>query len=67
MTEGLLISRLTKIKLCKAAAATRSLESANSYKAYRNLYNSVLRLSKKMYFEKNFELHKKIQKKRGTY
>jgi len=63
MTEGLLKSRNTKINLCKSAALNRSVEALNLYKNYRNIYNSLVRLSKKMYFEQNFETHKKNPKK----
>jgi len=63
MTGGLLISRKTKLELCKQAAKNRDPISNDNYKKFRNLYNTVLRLSKKMYFDANFELHKKNPKK----
>ena len=58
MTQGLLVSRTTKLNLCKVAAKERSVVATENYKKYRNLYNLLLRTSKKMYFDKNFELFK---------
>jgi len=63
MTAGLLVSRLTKLELCKKAAKNRTPESVNTYKKYRNCYNTLLRISKKMYFDKSFDLHKRNPKK----
>jgi hypothetical protein len=63
MTAGLLVSRTNKLELCKKAAKLRTTESINFYKKYRNCYNSILRTSKKMYFDKNFEMHKRNPKK----
>jgi len=40
------------------AAKERSVVATENYKKYRNLYNLLLRTSKKMYFDKNFELFK---------
>ena len=63
MTTGLMISRAKKIDLCKKAAKDRNNESTEKYKKYRNIYNSLLRISKKMYFDKNFDLFKRNPKK----
>ena len=59
MTPGLLISRKQKIKLCLQATKDRTPESIANYKRYRNIFNTLLRKSKKMYFNSNFEKFKK--------
>ena len=51
MTRGLLISRITKKNLLKTNLLNRSASSALNYKNYRNIYNRVLRASKKLYFK----------------
>ena len=63
MTAGLLISRKKKLELCKKAAKNRNAESLLAYKNYRNLYNSLLRASKKMYFNDSLNANKKNPKK----
>ena len=63
MTQGLLVSRLTKQKLQKISIHSPTPTNLASYKTYRNLYNSTLRASKKMYFETNLSLSKKNPKK----
>jgi hypothetical protein len=51
MTQGLLISRLNKIKLSKIAIKYPTAVNINNFKAYRNMYNTVLRACKKAFFE----------------
>jgi len=63
LTSGLLISRKNKMELCKKAAKERTIEALNTYKNYRNIYNNLVRLSKKMYFDSNFTKFKKNPKK----
>ncbi len=65
MTNGLLISRNTKICLHKTYLVNPNPLNKSTYKAYRNLYNSVLRCSKKLYFENNLKAHAKNPKKPG--
>jgi hypothetical protein len=55
MTRGLLISRKRKEALHSAAVATRSEEDLLTYRTYRNICNSLLKLSKKLYFENNLQ------------
>jgi len=62
LTAGLLISRKTKLELCKKAALERTPESLTNYRNYRNLYNTLIRTSKKMYFNNNFAKFKKKPK-----
>ncbi len=63
LTNGLLISRKTKLDLCKAAAKLRTIEAQQKYKNYRNIFNSLLRRSKKMYFDENFKNNQKNPKR----
>ena len=51
MTAGLLNSRKTKLELCKLAAKERTPANELKYKTYRNLFNTLMRKSKKMYFD----------------
>ena len=63
MTAGLLVSRRTKLELCKKASKERTPESVQQYKTYRNLFNTVMRASEKHYFSKNlFESPKNPKK-----
>jgi hypothetical protein len=50
ITGGLLVSRRNKILLAKNCHLFPSVEGTNSYKRYLNMYNLLLRESKKMYF-----------------
>ena len=63
MTPGLLVSRQTKIRLNKASIHTPSHENKSCYKKFRNIYNTVMRASKKMYFEKNLKNAKRNPQK----
>jgi hypothetical protein len=63
MTKGLLISRLEKIRLSSLAAKNPSSESKDVYKRYKNLYNTVLRTGKKLYYEKELKKNVSILKK----
>jgi hypothetical protein len=62
MTKGLLISRRKKLELHKLSLTNPDRFSI-VYKTYRNLYNSVLRASKKLYIENNFKKFQKNPKK----
>jgi hypothetical protein len=55
ITNGLLISRKTKIKLYKLSVSNPSACNILKFKNYRNLYNSTVRAAKKLYFEKTFK------------
>jgi hypothetical protein len=57
-TNGLLISRRKKLYLGKCAARNPTENNLNLYKRYRNLYNTLIRASKKLYFESELEKHK---------
>jgi Reverse transcriptase (RNA-dependent DNA polymerase) len=51
MTLGLMISRKTENLLYKKQLADPTHANVHAFKIYRNIYNSVLRKSKKMYYE----------------
>jgi trehalose/maltose hydrolase-like predicted phosphorylase len=55
ITNGLLISRKTKIKLYKLSVSNPSAYNILKFKNFRNLYNSTIRAAKKLYFEKTFK------------
>jgi maleate cis-trans isomerase len=66
MTKGLMTSRLKKLNLQKLAVQTPTVENVNKFKMYRNLYNKILRISKKTYCCESLHRAKKDPKKPGT-
>ena len=62
LTKGLLISRNTKNKLYKLQLSNPSETNKSNYKKYRNIFNSTVRKSKILYFEKSFENSRKNPK-----
>ena len=63
MTNGLLKSRRTKLKLFNFYISNPSEASLAEYRQYRNIYNNLIRTSKRMYFEQNLDMHKNNPKK----
>ena len=63
MTQGLLVSRLNKISLLKKSIINPTPQNKLMYKKYRNLYNSLIRNSKKLYYENSLNMAKKDPKK----
>jgi len=63
MTQGLLVSRLTKIKLGKNSIKMPTHANIQTYKNYRNLYNTLIRTSKKLYFEQQLSFYQSNSKK----
>jgi hypothetical protein len=51
ITSGILVSRLEKIRLCNISIEDPSPANCQAFKTYRNLYNLVVRLAKKLYYE----------------
>jgi Reverse transcriptase (RNA-dependent DNA polymerase) len=51
MTAGLLVSRRQKNKLFKLQILHPTYDNVNSFRIYRNIYNSTLRKSKKLFYE----------------
>jgi hypothetical protein len=47
-----------KLYLAKCAVQVPSIDNKTMYNRYRNLYNTVIKTSKKISFEKEFEKHK---------
>jgi hypothetical protein len=67
MTAGLLVSRCRKLKLQKTAISVPSLENISAFKVYRNLYNKVMRASKKLYYSNNLAKAKNTLGKHGLF
>jgi hypothetical protein len=63
MTQGLLISRKTKIILERAHAINPSEITWNKFKNYRNVYNSTVRMCKKMFYAHELDANCKNLKK----
>jgi hypothetical protein len=57
MSNGLLVSRTNKLKLAKKCFENPSDVNISAYKMFRNLYNSLIRSSKKLYYAKILELN----------
>ncbi len=65
MTSGLLVSRSTKNLLYKNYLTRRNNDNFIKYKTYRNLYNSTIKLSKKLTIQNKLLVNKKNPKKYG--
>jgi len=63
MTKGLLISRTNKNLLHKKYLKTPSALNENAYKSYRNLYNTLIRKSKKIHLSDKLYRNRKNPKK----
>jgi hypothetical protein len=50
MTNGLMTSRRTKIELLKISIKDPTFSNCEKYKNYRNLYNKLIRIAKKITF-----------------
>jgi hypothetical protein len=57
-TRGLLVSRRKKLYLANRAARFPTIENKSLYSNFRNVYNRVVKESKKLYFDNEFEKHK---------
>ena len=56
---------LRKIALCKASVKNPSPQIINEFKTYRNLYNKVIKTSKKLYFRSELIKNQSNLKKTG--
>jgi Reverse transcriptase (RNA-dependent DNA polymerase) len=65
MTTGLLTSRLNKLELAKKLSLEPSLANSVIYKTYRNMYNRLIRVARKLYFER--ELLSNVSNLRKTW
>jgi hypothetical protein len=63
MTNGLLVSRRTKLGLLKISLVNPTLENKQKFKLYRNLYNKLIRIAKKDHIHEKLEANKKNPKK----
>jgi hypothetical protein len=52
ITNGILTSRRTKLRLHKIYLKKRTVPDFNTFRTYRNLYNTTIRHAKKLYFER---------------
>jgi hypothetical protein len=57
-TRGLLVSRRKKLYLANRAVRFPTIENKSLYSTFRNVYNRVVKESKKLYFDNEFEKHK---------
>ena len=63
MSVGILISRKRKNYLSNISLKTPTTFNCAEFKKYRNLYNSVIRSAKKLYFEKQLLINQKNLRK----
>jgi hypothetical protein len=63
ITQGILVSRKRKIELLKNHVKTRSPVTKELYTNYRNMYNRVIRASKKLYYRDHIRNNRKDPKK----
>jgi hypothetical protein len=63
MTRGLLISRKNKLILQKKSLVDPNAQTIQAFRDYRNLYNKLIRISKKMSIEENLNKNVKNPKK----
>ena len=62
MTGGLLVSRKRKLELHKLAILNPSQVNLEKYKKFRNLFNSLVRASKKLHYNNQLSANKKNPK-----
>ena len=67
MTQGLLKSRKHKEKLGAIKIRKPTETNINNYKKYNSLYNKLLRIARKKYYEKKFKEHYNDIKKNLGY
>jgi exonuclease III len=63
ITQGILVSRRRKNELLKLHVKSRTPESKEIYCNYRNMYNKIVRASKKLYYREHISANKKDPKK----
>jgi hypothetical protein len=67
MTRGLLVSRINKNKLHKAYLVNPTPTRINHFKTYRNIYNALIRKSKKLYYQQQLKTFKHNPKRPGLF
>jgi hypothetical protein len=63
MTSGLLVSQTTKIILHKKVLWAPTVENQSKFKAFRNLYNKLVRASKRSFYCESLHAARKNPKK----
>jgi hypothetical protein len=63
MTRGLLVSRRRKNLLYKKQLISPTPNNVNLFRTYRNIYNSLIRRSKRLYYETNLKKFRTQPKK----
>ena len=63
MTKGLLVSRRTKLELLKMSLSEPSIANKAKYVQYRNLFNTLIRSSKKIHIDSKLKNDAKNPKK----
>ena len=63
MSRGILISRRQKNLLSHTSIKNPTFENKTAFKKFRNLYNQVIRLAKKLHFERLLEINQKNLRK----
>ena len=67
MTKGILVSRLNKISLHKEFVKNPVEANHSKFKTFRNLYNKIIKASKKIYFQSELTKHQSNLKKHGSF
>ena len=67
MTKGILVSRLNKISLHKEFVKNPVEANHSKFKNFRNLYNKIIKASKKIYFQSELTKHQSNLKKHGSF
>ena len=63
MTPGLLTSRRTKIHLHHTALTDNTQDNWDKYRTYRNLFNKLIKASKRQHYDNHLKTHAKNSKK----
>jgi hypothetical protein len=63
LTRGLIVSRKNKLRLSNLSAPDPSPLNIAAFKQFRNTFNRVVKLAKKLYFEKKLEANQSNLKK----
>ncbi len=66
LTRGLIVSRKNKLRLSNLAARDPSPLNIAAFKQFRNIYDRVVKLAKKLYFVEELEANQSNLKKLGN-
>ena len=62
MSTGLLTSRRKKLELYKLYLSDKTALNFSNYKSYRNLFNKLIKASKKLHYENELQKNQKDPK-----